>query len=172
MPSKHLKAIITFLMLFCLCGTTEAQTLDSASFDFWVGKWDLTWDDGDGKVGKGTNHIVKTLDQKVIQENFVAMKGQLAGFKGTSLSVFNPNKKEWHQAWADNQGGYFDFIGDFDGDKRIFKTKPFERDGKTLVLRMVFYDISDEALTWDWERSEDGGKTWSLRWQINYVKAE
>jgi hypothetical protein len=39
--------------------------LDSASFDFWVGKWNLTWDEGNGDMGKETNEIEKTLDGKV-----------------------------------------------------------------------------------------------------------
>lgn len=161
-----------FLGFIAISTVSNAQELGPESFDFWVGKWDLTWDDGDGKVGKGTNHIIKTLDDKVIQENFEAVEGQLLGFKGTSLSVFNPNNKEWHQAWADNQGGYFNFVGDSDGDKKIFKTQPVERDNKTIILRMAFYDISDQALTWDWERSEDGGKTWNLSWRINYSRVD
>jgi len=151
---------------------SSAQELGPESFDFWVGKWDLTWDDGDGKVGKGTNHIIKTLDEKVIQENFEAKDGQLAGFKGTSISVYNAKNKTWRQAWADNQGGYFNFVGDSDGDKKIFKTQPVERDNKTIILRMVFYDFSNNTLTWDWERSEDGGKTWNLSWRINYARVK
>ncbi len=151
---------------------SNAQELGPESFDFWVGQWDLTWDDGDGKVGKGTNHIIKTLDDKVIQENFEAVEGQLTGFKGTSISVYNANNKTWRQAWADNQGGYFNFVGDSDGDKKIFKTQPVERDNKTIILRMVFYDFSNNTLTWDWERSEDGGKTWNLSWRINYARVK
>ena len=151
---------------------SNAQELGPESFDFWVGQWDLTWDDGDGKVGKGTNHIIKTLDDKVIQENFEAVEGQLTGFKGTSISVYNANNKTWRQAWADNQGGYFNFMGDSDGKRRIFKTNPKEKGDQTIVLRMLFYDISDQALTWDWERSEDGGKTWSLSWRINYSRVD
>lgn len=166
---KTLVATLFLLLLFCT--TTEAQT--GAEFDFWVGKWDLSWDLGSGKIGYGTNNIVKTLDDKVIQEHFEATDaGQMTGFKGTSISVFNPNTKSWHQAWADNQGGYFNFTGEVEDGKRIFKTNAVTRNGKTIVMRMVFYDISEESFTWDWERSEDAGKSWSLQWRINYQKAE
>lgn len=142
-------------------------------FDFWVGNWDLTWEMANGATGKGVNIIEKTLDGKVIQENFEALDaGQISGFKGTSISVYNPRSKSWHQAWADNQGGYFDFIGEIDGDKRIFKTKAIERDGQTIISRMVFYEIEKDQFKWDWERTTDGGKTWNLQWRINYQRAD
>ncbi|MCG8320884.1 MAG: hypothetical protein MI921_15385 [Cytophagales bacterium] len=28
----------------------------------------------------------------------------------------------WHQAWADNPGGYFDFTGEINGDKKSLKS--------------------------------------------------
>jgi hypothetical protein len=35
-------------------------------FDFWLGEWDVTW----GEDGKGENHILRIMDDKIIQENF------------------------------------------------------------------------------------------------------
>ncbi|MDZ7720210.1 MAG: hypothetical protein U5K72_15450 [Balneolaceae bacterium] len=130
-------------------------------FDFWVGKWEVHWEEGDG-MGRGTNHIEKILDGNVIQENFRILEGQNSGFKGTSISVYQPKFERWKQAWADNNGGYFDFTGKIDGEKRIFQTEIFEReDGSKFTQRMVFYDITEHSMTWDWESSTDGGKTWS-----------
>lgn len=165
-----MKKVIIFLTVFLIALTGYSQDNPSSWFDFWIGEWDLTWDSNDGNTGKGTNKIIKILDGKVIQENFVATEGSIKGFKGTSISVYNPNSKSWHQAWADSQGGYFNFIGERDGDNKIFKTIPKKQEEKEIILRMVFYDITDNSLTWDWERSEDGGKTWSLRWRINYKR--
>jgi len=103
---------------------------DSSIFDFWLGDWNLTWVDAEGQVNKGTNQIVRILDGKVIQENFSDEKGS---FKGMSLSVFNPDRKTWHQAWTDNQGGYFDFVGEVEGNKRIFKTQVKEKNGEKII---------------------------------------
>ena len=164
---------ILFLFIAHLSGAQSLPNDSSDYFDFWVGKWQATWDEGDGKVGKGTNHIEKTLDGKVIRESFAVVEGRNKGFKGTSISVFNPRRKSWHQAWADNQGGYFDFTGEVDGEKRIFKTRVFDQpDGSQVVQRMVFYDITGKTMTWDWESSKDGGKTWKLNWRVNYERVE
>lgn len=140
-------------------------------FDFWVGEWEVSWDEGDNIIGSGTNIVEKTLDGKVIQENFRITEGQNKGFKGTSLSLYQPRFERWKQAWADNKGGYYDFLGKTDGNKRIFQTGVIELDdGQEFTQRMIFYDITEDSMTWDWEASFDGGDTWSLNWRIFYKR--
>lgn len=163
------KTYLLFLILV-LNFSSPAQSLqspDSTLFDFWIGEWNLTWTNSAGKTEKGRNQIIKILDGKVIQENFSDETGK---FKGTSISVYNPAKKIWHQAWADNQGGYFDFEGAVEGEKRIFKTKMKEEHGQKIIQRMVFYKITPTSITWDWELSRDNGTTWELQWRIYYVR--
>ena len=160
-------ACLIFLLLSSTTAAQSQKLQDSTLFDFWIGDWDLTWTNAAGQVQKGTNHISKILDNKVIHENFSFASGS---FKGTSISVYNPKSKTWHQAWADTQGGYFDFEGDVEGDKRIFKTRAKEQNGRKIIQRMVFYNIKPASLTWDWESSFDGGATWQLQWRINYQR--
>lgn len=153
--------------------TSELEIEPEAYFDFWLGGWEVTWEEANGDTGRGTNFIEKTLDGKVIQENFRVNHGQMEGFMGTSISVYNPRTNTWKQAWADNQGGYFDFTGKVDGTKRIFQTEIREIGEDTLFTqRMVFYDITNDSLKWDWESSVDGGKSWNLNWRINYKKVD
>lgn len=165
MKTKYLLFLI--LLLNLTSAASAQQSSDSTLFDFWLGEWNLTWTNSEGKTDIGTNHIVKILDGKVIQENFSDETGK---FKGMSVSVYNTAKKIWHQAWVDNQGGYFDFEGEVEGERRIFKTKMKEENGKKIVQRMVFYDIKPDSLTWDWELSRDNGVSWELQWRIHYVR--
>lgn len=170
------KVFTTVLTMFLLTSLSQAQNsisnLEPAEYyDFWVGEWHATWDEGDGKEGKGVNVITKDLDQKVIRESFEILEGQSAGFKGTSISVYQPQFERWKQAWADNQGGYYDFVGEVDGEKRIFRTRVFDlEDGRKFTQRMVFKEITEDSMTWDWEASNDGGETWQLNWRIFYTK--
>ena len=171
---KHMKSLFTLLLL-SFTTITVAQNLPADPenyFDFWVGKWEVSWDEGEGKRGSGTNEIVKILDDKVIQENFKILEGQSAGFLGTSISVYQTQTSTWKQSWADSQGGFFYFIGQVDGNKRIFQTELRERpDGAIVIQRMVFKNITKDAFTWDWEASADGGTTWTLNWRIDYKRA-
>ncbi|MBD3616397.1 MAG: hypothetical protein HUJ22_07475 [Gracilimonas sp.] len=153
--------------------TNELTIEPEAYFDFWLGRWEVSWEEANGATGRGTNFIEKTLDGKVIRENFRVNEGQMKGFMGTSISVYNPRTNIWKQAWADNQGGYFNFTGKIDGTNRIFQTDVQERGADTLFTqRMLFYDITSDSLKWDWESSFDGGKNWNLNWRIFYRKVD
>jgi len=165
---KALNILIAFSLLPILL-VAQGNQMDSSTYDFWVGKWDAQWQNANGSIGSGTNHVFKVLDGTVLEENFAITAGAQAGFLGKSISVMDANN-QWHQAWADNQGGYYDFIGDVQGDKHIFKTKLIEKDGKKIIQRMVFYDIKKESFTWDWEGTQDGGETLNLLWRINYTR--
>ncbi|WP_394747890.1 hypothetical protein [Spongiimicrobium salis] len=158
---------ITLVIVLSLGSMAYGQEIAINTFDFWLGEWELQWQKGDGTQGHGTNSIVRILDGKVIQENF---EDPESGFKGMSLSVFNPISKKWHQAWADNAGGYYDFVGDIDNENPIFTTKAVQQGEKTIIQRMVFKDITKDALVWDWEKTEDGGKQWQLQWRIHYTR--
>jgi len=142
-------------------------------FDFWLGKWEVSWEESDGNIGKGTNHIHKILDDTVLLENFEILEGNNRGFKGKSMSVYQPDRNRWKQAWTDNNGGYYDFTGMLDGQNRIFQTDVNRLpDGRRFVQRMVFYNISDSSFVWDWESSNDGGESWNLNWRINYKRIQ
>ncbi len=172
---RTLILIFTILSIASICQAQESisDMQPEEYFNFWVGEWELSWTDQQGNEGAGTNTIEKILDGAVIQENFEATKGRLKGYKGKSVSVYNPQRQSWHQAWVDNQGGYIDMKGSVDGEKRIFQTG--ERtlpNGNTIISRMVFYDIKEDSFTWDWESSQDKGETWSLNWRIFYKRVE
>ena len=154
--------LLSLVLLACPPMSTAAQPADL--FDFWIGDWDVSWRAPDGSQGSGRNRIAKVLDGSVIEENFEETPdGKTPPLKGRSLSVLQKSGV-WKQAWVDNQGGYFSLTAQVDGDKRIFITDPV----KDTAQRMVFHSIRKDALTWDWERSEDGGKTWKLLWRIDY----
>lgn len=165
------RALFTgILILFSLTSYSQVQEnleADSALFDFWVGEWNLTWKDAEGNTQTGTNRVEKILDGMVLQEHFSDVAGN---FKGTSISVYNPRYNSWHQAWADNQGGYYNFVGAVDDGRPVFKTKPIEVNDQTIIQRMVFFEIEENSFTWDWEKSIDGGESWTLLWRIDYKR--
>ena len=138
-------------------------------FDFWVGDWDAAWTAPDGTAGRGRNRVTKVLDAAVIEENFEETPdGKTPPLHGRSLSVLHKASGVWKQAWTDNQGGFFAFTGQVDGDKRIFITDTVHADGKASAQRMVFYAIRKDSFNWDWESTNDGGKSWKLQWRIAY----
>jgi len=160
-----------FLSILIVSGftitTAQPQPIESA-FDFWVGQWDGHWFVNDTVRVDGTNFIEKTLDGTVLQEHFEDTSNN---FIGTSISVFKTADSTWRQAWADNQGGYFDFIGEIVGETRIFRTHTPGEAIDSVMQRMKFYNITHDSFTWDWEGTRDAGGSWNLLWRVFYVRS-
>lgn len=129
-------------------------------FDFWLGEWDATW----AEDGKGSNRIELILDGKVVQENFTA-----TDLVGMSVSTFDVERGLWCQTWVDNSGSYLDFTGRFEDGKMILVRDAIVK-GERCKQRMVWYNIEPQQFDWNWERSDDGGKTWQVKWQIKYTR--
>jgi hypothetical protein len=142
-------------------------------FDFWLGDWELTWPGEQsglpaGQIGRGTNSIKAILDSCVIEENFVDLAP--SSLRGMSVSVYNQRLGKWQQTWVDNQSSYLDFVGEFKDGKMILSRHATTKAGKEIIQRMVWHNIAKDQLDWNWEASEDGGKTWKVNWQIHYAR--
>jgi hypothetical protein len=162
-----MKILPAFVLLLSAVSVHAAQPGDL--FDFWIGDWSVTWKNANGSIGHARNHVVKTLDGRVIEENFEQDASDPPPLlRGHSLSVRQQRSGVWQQAWADNQGGFFALSASVDGDRRIFSTEMRQVGDKTLVQRMVFHDIKADSFVWDWESSSDGGAHWQLQWRLDY----
>ena len=177
--------MIRFIIVLCLSfiffsaavqgqGETQKEppcsSPEFSQFDFWVGEWNLTW----GDSGKGSNMIKKIMGGCVIQENFDGTPS--IPLKGMSVSTYSKQLKRWQQTWVDNSGGYLDFVGGFENDRMILSREFVKTDEPTpgneqkIMQRMVWYNISENQLDWNWEKSEDDGKTWKVMWKIHYKR--
>ena len=165
-----MKNLLLVIFLVPFISNAQPSIPKEQWFDFWIGEWDLTWTDADGTRAQGRNIISRRFNNFVIHENFEAFSGQLEGFIGMSVSVYNKNQDKWFQTWVDNQGSYLDFLGEFENGKRMFTRKVTSLQGENVVQRMVFYDIREDSFIWDWENSKDDGETWILSWRINYSR--
>lgn len=132
-------------------------------FDFWLGEWDLTWGDGQ----RATNSIYQDFDGRVIVESFDGRPS--IELQGMSVSTYDVDAGCWRQTWVDNRGSYLDFRGEFRDGQMDLRTERVV-DGRPTLLRMRWFDIARDALTWAWERSFDGGRTWETLWQVAYSR--
>ena len=142
---------------------TKNEPPEARQFDFWLGEWALTW----GETGQGTNRVTAVLDGRVIQEDFDGTPA--IPLKGLSVSTYNSALGKWQQTWVDNSGSYLDFVGEFADGKMVLSREATVQD-KPVKQRMVWYNIAEDELDWNWERSDDGGETWQVVWQIHYQR--
>lgn len=143
------------------CSTPEAR-----QFDFWLGDWTARFQ-SNGKPVMARNSVSALFDGCVIFEQFDGAPG--SPLKGLSHSVYDAIAKRWKQTWVDNTGAYLDFVGGWEGDRMVLM-REVERNGQKFRQRMVWFDIRPDAFNWHWERSDDGGKTWTVNWRIEYQR--
>ncbi len=154
--------LLALTMLFAIAQQQPCQSEQARQFDFWLGNWDASWEGG-----SGSNSVSKILGSCVVYEQFEANDEK--PLIGKSVSVYDPRANVWRQTWVDNSGGYLDFEGGWQSDRMVL-SRSFERNGKTIMQRMVWYNIKQDAFDWNWEKSEDGGESWTVNWQIHYTR--
>jgi len=78
----NMQNLIAILALLLSMNTTAQQKLQrnasttaEHALDFWLGEWDLTWND----TLHGTNSITREMDGKVIAEHFDDPKNKYRG---------------------------------------------------------------------------------------------
>jgi hypothetical protein len=144
--------------------TTEVDP--ARQFDFWLGEWDCTWEQ-DGVEHVGTNSVYADLGGCVLVENFDGRPS--LDFQGLSFSVYDREAGCWKQTWVDSEGGYLDFAGSFENGVMELRRNG-EVNGGSAVFRMRWENIEPNSLDWSWQRSVDGGETWTTLWAIEYSR--
>lgn len=125
-----------------------------------VGDWTMdgviNLDDGTQFRGKGEIHAGWVLEGRAVQDVWI-----LPGvFYGTTLRIYDPSLEAWHILWSDPVRQYYSTqIGRARG-------RDIVQEGATaegVPVRWSFTEITPDAFHWIGERSQDGGKTWSVQ---------
>jgi hypothetical protein len=134
-------------------------------FDFWLGEWNVY--DPKGQI-QGTNRITRELGGCVLQERWVAA-GPVAQ-EGSSFNTWSPAAKRWHQTWVDSTGGFLLLDGVFENGVMTLRGEMPARSGGTVRHRIAWSALAGGRLRQFWERSTDGGQTWTVAFDGTYVR--
>ena len=90
--------------------------------------------------------------------------GPLGHWQGMSLFLYNPSAHQWSQTFIGSKSGTFvpGTIGSFkDGRGELFA--PDSLDGRAILVRGAWYDITPKSHRYEESYSADGGKTWEVQ---------
>jgi hypothetical protein len=132
-------------------------------FDFWVGEWTVKQTGADQVVGSSSIH--KILDDCVVLENWTGERGNT----GKSFNIYDSNTKKWEQYWVDSNGGRIFFSGHLDGTTMDYYADTDEN-GKKATRHLQFFNVGRDEVRQFSQRSEDGGKTWSVEYDFSYYR--
>jgi len=139
----------------------------SNQFDFILGHWAAHGSYLD-KTGQRIHYQAKWIGTSLLSGNMISDEFKVtdpsgkAVFWGTTLRIYNPNRKRWEMEWVDILKGSFnrkDFYGEQKGQQMHLRFSDSDEHGDFL-MRIVFSDISQNRFLWRADRSNDNGKTW------------
>ena len=133
-------------------------------FDFWIGDWDVH---ANGQK-VADSKIEYSLEGCLIIENYTAFHG----YSGKSLNFYDTGDKKWHQMYTDNNGNISRYSGELkEGSMYLWGENTDSKGDKSLV-RMEFTPNNDGSVRQLYEGSTDGGKTWSIYFDGQYIKKQ
>jgi hypothetical protein len=147
----------------------ETAMRDGAhDFDFSIGAWktqitrlqkplsrSTTWIKMQGtkiehKIWNGRGHLEE-----------IEADGPTGHMEGLTLFLYNPQAHQWSQTFASSRDGVLGspLIGAFkNGRGELFGQDTFN--GKTILVRAIWSDITPDSHKFEQAFSDDGGKTW------------
>jgi hypothetical protein len=181
-----LPLVLFAIVLGLLLSTASAQTTEAAhtyhdgqhDFDFHFGTWHThirmlehplthsnSWTELDGTVT--TRGI---WDGKANYEELEAGNAT-THFKGMTLFLYNPQSHQWSQAFANASDGTLNtpLVGEFkNGRGEFYDQETFN--GRSILVRFVWSDITADSHHVEQSYSDDGGKTWEPNFIANLTR--
>ena len=130
-------------------------------FDFWIGEWDVQTPQGQHA---GNSTVQNILGGCVILENWTGV-----GSQGKSFNAYNQALKKWQQYWVDDSGTTTLYTGEVIGNQMRYVADAGTQNGQQ-ARRMTFTRLDDGRVRQLGETSGDGGKTWTVAYDLIYVR--
>ena len=93
--------------------------------------------------------------------------------EGLTVRLYNPVAHQWNIYWANATRGVFDMpptVGRWhNGRGEFYDQETFE--GKAIIVRYVWSDVTPTSAHFEQSFSEDGGKTWEANWISDITRA-
>src|SRR5690242_2669031 len=170
-------AILAGSVLSSATTHAEEKTASSArDFDFLVGDWHahhrrLLPDGSKWVEFDGTLSCRKLLDGSVNLEEH-ELPAPTGAYRAIGLRAFDPKTRDWSIWWLD--GRYPSLmgkpvVGHFENGVGRFYSQ-YEQDGKTLIGRYLWSNITAQSARWEQASSSDGGKTWQPNWILTLTR--
>ncbi len=127
---------------------------EARQLDFWVGEWEVR-DPRSRVVGHSSIQLI--LNDCVVLENWAGAFGGT----GKSFNFWDQPHRRWQQTWVDDRGHVTEYTGQLVGGSMRYAAE-----GK----RLTFSPLPGGRVRQLGESSGDGGKTWSVDYDLTYSR--
>lgn len=174
--SMQKNSVFTILLITVLMAVAAREVIAQNScpccnepyrqFDFWIGEWEVVAND----TVAGTNRIEVAQDSCVLIENWTSAR---MSYTGTSYNYYDRTDSLWHQLWLDNQGSKLELTGKMvDGVMEMRTDVRTDPSGNTSWHVIRWIPRNDGTVRQQWQKTSDGGGTWSTLFDGIYYKKD
>jgi hypothetical protein len=118
----------------------------------------------------GTVDVRKLFEGRAALEQ-IEVDGPKGHWEGMSIFLYDPAGHQWSQTFINSAHGAFSngLIGSFkDGRGELFAQDTL--DGRYILIRGVWSNITADAHRYEESYSDDGGKTWEVEFTANLTR--
>jgi hypothetical protein len=149
-------------------------------FDFEFGEWKIqlkrrlkpltgstTWVEYEG------SSIVRKVWNGAANLGELNVSGPAGRIEGLSLRTYNPQSRQWNITWSNRADGAVGppMVGQFqNGRGEFYNQEPFN--GRAILVRFIFSDITSNSFKFEQAFSADGGKTWEANWVASFTRVK
>ncbi len=148
-------------------------------FDFQFGNWNVhverllhplsgsrTW-----VQYNGTHNVTKLWGGRS-NVGVLEIDGSTGHIEGESLRLYNPQAHQWSFSFAQSSDGTMGppMVGEFrNGRGEFFDQETYN--GRTVFVRNITSDITQNSYRDEYAFSPDGGETWETNWIATFTRA-
>jgi len=144
-------------------------------FDFELGSWKIHLKRLEGRlVGStkwvefdGTSVTRKVWNGRSQLEEFETDSPEGGHIEGLTLRLYDRKTRQWNIYWATSKDGNIGVptIGEFkNGVGEFYDMEPSGPNGRNILLRFIWSDVTSKVPHFEQSFSDDGGKTWEVNW--------
>ena len=153
-------------------GPLPAMKEDLMLFGRFVGDWEIIearypQPDGSIIVRRGRVNFRWILNGTAIQDVWSVLDERTGTYvpAGTTLRFYDKSNDLWRSVWVSPGGAVMQtFAGRKVGDRLVLEAQP---DG---AERWIFSDIAPGSFRWHAERTDDGGRSWTVTETMKVVR--
>lgn len=93
-------------------------------------------------------------------------------YRAMAVRAFDMRNEQWSIWWVDSRYGNSvgePVIGRFSDKSGLFFGNDIH-DGKSIRVRFIWSDITEESARWEQSYSPDGGDSWEPNWTMNFKR--
>jgi len=101
------------------------------------------------------------------------VEGPSGRIEGITVRMYSPTARQWSLNWSSKKNPTFGAptVGEFrNGRGEFYDQEVWE--GRTILVRYIWSDITRTSAHFEQSFSDDGGKTWEVNWITDQTRVE